>query len=333
MNLLRLALGDYYTTCPYKGALLDTSGGGNNDRLAKCQGKRVVSCNEAFDKSEEHTAFNPRVIKQLIGLDEPIETMAKYKSPLEWRGQALLVLSSNTLPKFPHDDGGLASRFSLVRFPFTFVPKPADVDDVDVPLYPPEPGSRWQDPSIKLQLMATLIPEFFFWAGHFNHALNGQTVTGRVMTPRPAKIEAETVELFRATETGDAAGSAEVPLIEHLKHFEMLHLQEVPDNTNSQKGATPATCGQLETAFVKYLLEQGVSSIKADAVKGLLRRVYIMAVPLPPSKIFKVNGTSIRSFYKKANAGTKAGTFKTALMLKNIVSAALESGATSSSTF
>ena len=317
MNLVRQALGDYYATCPYKGALLDTASGGNNDKLAKCQGRRIVSCNEAFDKTEEQLQFNPRVVKQLIGLDEPLETMAKYKSPLEWRGQALLVISSNTLPKFPADDGGLRSRISLLRFPFTFLPKPKDTADEDLPEHPDEPGTRWQDPSVKLQLMKDLIPEFFCWAREFNQGLTRQDISGRLMTPRPAKIEAETAELFRAQSPG-AQADEETTLVEHLRNFEMLKLTEVPENTNSQTGATPATCSQLEGAFAKFLEEKHVPK-GMEAIKGLLRRVYVMMVPVPPAESFKVNKTSIRSFYKKTEAGTQRGAFKSALMLKNVI--------------
>ena len=109
---------------PYKGGLAETGGSSNNDKLAKCQGKRVVSCNEAFGEGDAEAQFEPRQIKTLIGLDDPVETMQKYKAPLEWRGQALLILSTNTLPQMPNDDGGLMSRISLVRFPFEFIPKP-----------------------------------------------------------------------------------------------------------------------------------------------------------------------------------------------------------------
>ena len=46
LNLLRLALGDYYTTCVYKALCITTAG--NNDRLAACRGKRMISRSEAF---------------------------------------------------------------------------------------------------------------------------------------------------------------------------------------------------------------------------------------------------------------------------------------------
>ena len=104
--MLRLALGEYYCMCAYKGALAGTGVNGNNDKLAKCQGKRVVSCNEAFGVADKSTQIEPRTTKTLMGLDDPVETMQKYKAPLEWRGQALLILSTNVLPMMPDDDGG-----------------------------------------------------------------------------------------------------------------------------------------------------------------------------------------------------------------------------------
>ena len=129
-----------------------------------------------------HVEFDATVIKTLISFDDPIETMQKYKAPIEWRGQALLVISSNVLPTFPSDDGGLSSRVSMVRFPFTFVQKPSADDDDDednakmcdeesVGEFPPTPGERWQDPDVKLMLMKDLVPEFWCWATFFNEML------------------------------------------------------------------------------------------------------------------------------------------------------------------
>ena len=327
LNLLRLALGEYYCTCPYKGALADTGGSGNNDKLAKCQGKRVVSCNEAFGMADKSTQFEPRTIKTLIGLDDPVETMQKYKAPLEWRGQALLILCTNLLPMMPDDDGGLMSRISLVRFPFEFIPRPTTEEHEDIPDRPEQPGARWQDPSIKLTHMQTLVPEFFHWAIHFNRGLLQQKLTGRVLTPRPSKIEAETEELFRKGSLVAPAGEEDASLLHQLRDFEALCLAEVPEDTNSQKGGTPATCGQVAARFEEFVRNKGVAT-NMDDVKNLLRRVYVTSLPVPPSKSFRVNKTSIRSFYRKVDHGNKKQ-FKTALMFKGVIAQRLgaESGA------
>ena len=252
--------------------------------------------------------FDARNVKTLIGLDDPIETMAKYKAPVEWRGQALLIISSNVLIHFPTDDGGLSSRMSLVRFPFTLMPRPSNGDEAL------EPGVRWQDPSVKLSLMEALVPEYFCWAQHFNKQLREQKQTGRLMTPRPPKIEAETDELFRKGSLMAAAGEEEAGLQQHLRSFEGLHLTEVPEDTNSQRGGTPATCGQVELKFAEYLRDRGVSAQMGD-IKNLMRRIYLVALPSKPAVAFKVNRTSIRSFYRKVDHGLKKP-FNTALMSK-----------------
>ena len=176
--------------------------------------------------------FDAKNIKTLIGLDDPIETMAKSKAPVEWRGQALLIVSSNVLPTFPADDGGLSTRISLLRFPFSFVPRP-EGDQTDRPT---EPGLRWQDPSVKLSLMGTLVPEFFFWGRLLNQQLATQLQTGRMLMPRPAKVDAETAELFKSGALVSPAGEDESTLLSMLREFDMLHMVEVPADTNSQRG-------------------------------------------------------------------------------------------------
>jgi len=334
LTLLRLALGDYYTTCVYKA--LSESPAGNNDRLAKCQGKRVISCNEAFNKKDANLEFDATIIKTLIGLDDPIETMAKYKAPVEWRGQALLIISSNMLPSFPSDDGGLSTRLSLLRFPFTFVQRPTgdmnddmnDDDDIDIPAQPEEPGARWQDPEIKLKGMGALVPEFFCWAIGFNALLVKQEKTGRVLLPRPAKIEVETCELFQTgggVDAGDSESAADCDLAHLLRDFDQMHLTEVPVDTNSTKGATPSTCNQVEVKVLEYIHARGFTAVKKEAVVALMRRVYIMTLPVT-QKTFRVNKTTVRSFYRHVDHGSGASRiFRSALLLKGSVAASLAS--------
>ena len=67
---------------------------------------------------------------------------------------------------------------------------------VDAPDFPQEEGARWQDPASKLSMMETLVPELYHMALHFNEALKQQTLTGRVLTPRPRAVEVETTDRF-----------------------------------------------------------------------------------------------------------------------------------------
>ena len=188
--------------------------------------------------------------------------------------------------------------------------------------------TQWQDPSIKLTHMQTLVPEFFHWALHFNSGLLKQKMTGRVLTPRPAKIDAETDELFSKGTLVAPAGEESASLLQHLRDFEALCLAEVPEDTNTVKGGTPATCGQVEAHFAEFVRNKGVLTRMTD-IKNLLRRVYDMSLPIAPAKTFRVNKTSIRSFYRKVDHGHKKQ-FKTALMLKGVIAQQL--GAASNET-
>ena len=49
---------------------MDSNAPGNNANLAKCEGKRVESTNEAFNKDDAQTMFNPTTLVQLLGLDQ-----------------------------------------------------------------------------------------------------------------------------------------------------------------------------------------------------------------------------------------------------------------------
>ena len=108
---------NYYKSITYT-VLKGKNEGGNDPKLDAARGKRVVSCNEAFKKVDAFMEFDPNVIKTLCSNDEPLETMGKYAAPRMWRGQALVVLSSNKMISMPEDDGGTSSRCSFVKMPF-----------------------------------------------------------------------------------------------------------------------------------------------------------------------------------------------------------------------
>eukprot|EP00969_Alexandrium_andersonii_P174312 7707118-Alexandrium_andersonii.AAC.1 len=97
---------------------------GNAPELDACQGKRHVTVNEAFSAAQKHVILNPTTIKKLVSLDDPVATTGKYKDPCLWKGQCMLLIASNTSPRFPPDDGGCKSRLAFVNMPFTFVQEP-----------------------------------------------------------------------------------------------------------------------------------------------------------------------------------------------------------------
>ena len=159
-----------------------------------------------------------------------------------------------------------------------------------------------------------------------------QPKTGRLMVPRPAKIEAETLELFQTGVLAASAGEHESTLMQNLRDFADLHLTQVPDDTCSTKGAMPATCRQVEEAFFSYVNGLGNRAVTKETCAAVLRRVYVLTIPTNGKRTFTVNKTSVRSFYRVTDHGASGRqVFKTALMLKGDIATSLAGGGSSSS--
>jgi hypothetical protein len=185
IQLLMSALGiqhnNYYIKIDMENLL--NCKGGNTPELDTCRGKRQVTVNEPFAALQKNITFNPTKIKQLVNLDDPMSTTGKWKDPNMWKAQCLLLLASNVLPQFPTEDGGCKSRCSFLNMPLTFNTEPKG--DTERPL----------DPTIKVEVVPKLVPEFLFWARILVPAMRLQTL-GRILLPRPAKIDADTEAAF-----------------------------------------------------------------------------------------------------------------------------------------
>ena len=287
LMLLRSALGMYYTTMPYKGGILDTSSGGNNPRLDKARGRRLVSSNETFASGDKNVTFNPQIMKQLIGLDDPMETMGKYKAPQEWDGQALVILSSNVLPVMPKEDGGLRSRVALVRMPFTFCAEPKG------------PYERQLDASIKIERIPNLKHELIFWAKCFNYELNRTRPDSRILQPRPVKVQMDTDELFVSDDVETAP--------DHIKTF-LAECTLVPAYAAAKDAKVPSSTAEVERAFKLHC-----GHVVQNPVE-LLRHSVLYVTPVDKKKLFHVGGTSVRSYYKVKDVPKKP--FETGIIVK-----------------
>ena len=163
LNILKAILGatsgsGYYGSLEYAKHFLGTGAARmniNNPDIAALSGKRAVAVNESPHEggaSGSSHVFNTTLCKSLASGDEPILASAKYKDPMSFQPQCLLLFCTNSNPEFPANDGGFKSRVSWVNMPFEWVADPT------------QPGQRRIDVSIKEQVVKTLQPEFLFWA-------------------------------------------------------------------------------------------------------------------------------------------------------------------------
>lgn len=198
--------GGYYASLEYAKHFMGTGASKsniNNPNIAALVGRRVVAVNET--PSEGHGGssgtFNTTLAKSLASGDEPLSAMAKYKDPMSYKPQCLLVFCTNCNPEVPGNDGGFKSRVSYVTMPFEWVAQPT------------EPGQRRIDVSIKERVVKTLQPEFFFWARLLAPGLLNPK--GRLITPQPIKVLEDKEVQFTAGITG-ATSSVNVPPLKRL---------------------------------------------------------------------------------------------------------------------
>jgi hypothetical protein len=170
---------------------LTNSRGGNTPELAACRGRRQVTVNEAFHTEQRSVVLNPTNIKKLISLDDPVSTTAKYKDPDSWKPQCLLIIATNSAPRFPAQDGGCQTRMAFLNMPFKFVSGT-----------PANDSERAGDADVKLKYMPACVPEFLFWAPRLVQGMLLQRM-GRHLEPRPAQIAADTAAAFSASTPTD----------------------------------------------------------------------------------------------------------------------------------
>ena len=296
IETLGLGSENYYKSIEYA-VLKGRTDGGNDPKMDAARGKRVVSCNEAFKKKDAVMEFDTNVIKALCSNDEPLETMGKYVAPRMWKGQALVILSSNCMIGMPQGDGGTSSRLALVRMPFTFVKGE-----------PQGATERTIDPEIKAIKVPLMVPEFVFWAFHLNHGLWKQKITDRVLQPRPAKIASDTAQLF-----GEDDPQARR---EALKTFLADKCDSAGPDTTSTTGLQPSSMKEFEDAVYTYLraiVLAGAPFTMPEDIQEFLRQELVL-VMMDGRKTVKVGGKCLRSFYKAKDIRGKP--FETALRVK-----------------
>lgn len=120
IDLFEQSFGDYCCKLPI--TLLTQKRAASNaatSELARTKGKRFACLQEP----SEDEKLNVGLMKELTGGDK-IMARLLYKEPIEFKPQFKMILTCNTLPNVPSDDGGTWRRIRVVEFLSKFCETP-----------------------------------------------------------------------------------------------------------------------------------------------------------------------------------------------------------------
>lgn len=119
-ELVNLALGDYYISCP---VTIMTRGRGSSSQaspeLARIKGRRCG----VLQEPDNNETMNVGVMKELTGND-PFMARGLFEDPKEIKPQIKFFLTCNDLPIIPSRDGGTWRRLRVIQFNSKFVDSP-----------------------------------------------------------------------------------------------------------------------------------------------------------------------------------------------------------------
>lgn len=107
--------------------------------IAKLVGIRFVVTQEP----EHNEKFNVGFMKELTGGDK-IQARALHQDPIEFKPQFKTILTCNSLPKVPSDDGGTWRRLRVVEFTSKFVDNPTENGEFKIDPYLNERLIEWR---------------------------------------------------------------------------------------------------------------------------------------------------------------------------------------------
>lgn len=120
IELVSLALGDYYISCPITIMTRKRNSSGQaSPELARIKGKRCG----VFQEPDNNEALNVGLMKELTGNDKFIARNL-FSDPIEIKPQIKFFLTCNELPAVPARDGGTWRRLRVVDFSSKFVDNP-----------------------------------------------------------------------------------------------------------------------------------------------------------------------------------------------------------------
>ncbi len=121
IDLFEQSFGDYCCKLPI--TLLTGKRAASNaatSEIARTKGKRFACLQEP----SEDEKLNVGLMKELTGGDK-IQARMIFKEPIEFKPQFKMILTCNTLPNVPSDDGGTWRRIRVVEFTSKFCENPS----------------------------------------------------------------------------------------------------------------------------------------------------------------------------------------------------------------
>ena len=143
IDLFEQSFGDYCCKLPI--TLLTQKRAASNaatSELARTKGKRFACLQEP----SEDEKLNVGLMKELTGGDR-IQARLIYKEPIEFKPQFKMILTCNTLPNVPSDDGGTWRRIRVVEFTSKFCenPDPAKENEFQADFELSEKFGNWKE--------------------------------------------------------------------------------------------------------------------------------------------------------------------------------------------
>ena len=130
INLYEKCIGTY--SCKLPVTLLTQKRAASNaatGELARTKGKRFACLQEP----SENEKLNVGLMKELTGGDTIMARML-YQDPIEFKPQFKMILTCNTLPNVPSDDGGTWRRIRVVEFTSRFCDNPDPEKENEFPI-------------------------------------------------------------------------------------------------------------------------------------------------------------------------------------------------------
>jgi P4 family phage/plasmid primase-like protien len=130
IELVQKVLGDYSVNLPT--ALLTQKRGASNaasPEVARLKGRRIA----VMQEPSEADRLNVSILKEISGGDM-VQARPLYGEPFEFRPQFSSIMTCNTLPAVPDNDGGTWRRIKVVEFGSKFTSKPDPDDPTHFPI-------------------------------------------------------------------------------------------------------------------------------------------------------------------------------------------------------
>ena len=146
IDLFEQSFGDYCCKLPI--TLLTQKRAASNaatSEVARTKGKRFACLQEP----SEDEKLNVGLMKELTGGDK-IQARQLYREPIEFKPQFKMILTCNTLPNVPSDDGGTWRRIRVVEFTSKFCENPSKENEFEIDHALSEKFEDWKEMFISM---------------------------------------------------------------------------------------------------------------------------------------------------------------------------------------